>query len=143
MTIQITTEQLFETYKPIKNPVDNTPSWDGCMFETFGVEHEFVMAQDPNHIWSIVESDGNIEVTNGYHYVNAIGYLISEVASPDDFVVVSDEDDLPNLETMRVAIIEDAYDSCMNDSGYLRSILTDYFSDMSEEMIRKNYIDMQ
>lgn len=39
-------------------------------------------------------------------------------------------------------IIDDAFDTCLTDSGYLMSILQDYFSDMDEEMIRKNYSEM-
>ena len=44
---------------------------------------------------------------------------------------------------MRDAIVEDAFDTCLTDSDYLKSILQDYFSDISEEMIRKNYADMR
>ena len=48
-----------------------------------------------------------------------------------------------SIEEMRDAIVEDAFDTCLNDSGYLKYILQDYFSDISEEMIRKNYADMR
>ena len=145
MIIQINTDQFFDTYKPIKNHLDSNASWGGCMFETYGEELEFVMAQDPNHIWTIVDGeDDDVEITNGYHLVNRIGYFVSEVASPDDFVLVRDEDESdPSIEEMRDAIVEDAFDTCLTDSDYLKSILQDYFSDISEEMIRKNYADMR
>ena len=144
MTIQINTDQFFDTYKPITNQFDSNASWGGCMFETYGEELEFVMAQDPNHIWTIVDGEDDVEITNGYHLVNRIGYFVSEVASPDDFVLVRDEDESdPSIEEMRDAIVEDAFDTCLTDSGYLKSILQDYFSDISEEMIRKNYADMR
>ena len=145
MIIQINTDQFFDTYKPITNQFDSNASWGGCMFETYGEELEFVMAQDPNHIWTIVDGeDDDVEITNGYHLVNRIGYLITEVPSPDDFVLVRDEDESdPSIEEMRDAIVEDAFDTCLTDSDYLKSILQDYFSDISEEMIRKNYADMR
>ena len=144
MTIQINTDQFFDTYKPITNQFDSNASWGGCMFETYGEELEFVMAQDPNHIWTIVDGEDDVEITNGYHLVNRIGYFVSEVASPDDFVLVRDEDESdPSIEEMRDAIVEDAFDTCLTDSDYLKSILQDYFSDISEEMIRKNYADMR
>ena len=144
MTIQINTDQFFDTYKPIANQFDSNASWGGCMFETYGEELEFVMAQDPNHIWTIVDGEDDVEITNGYHLVNRIGYFVSEVASPDDFVLVRDEDESdPSIEEMRDAIVEDAFDTCLTDSDYLKSILQDYFSDISEEMIRKNYADMR
>lgn len=142
MTIQITTEQFFKQYKPIQNHLVKDTSWDGCMFETDGAELQFVLQQDPNHIWTIIDGEDDLEITNGFFQINRIGYIITEVASPDDFVVVRDNEEEPSLEQMRDAIIEDAFDTCLNDSGYLKSILQDYFSDMDEKTTRNNYYEM-
>jgi len=142
MTIQITTEQFFKQYKPIQNHLVKDTSWDGCMFETDGAELQFVLQQDPNHIWTIIDGEDDLEIINGFFKINSIGYIITEVASPDDFVVVRDNEEEPSLEVMCEMIIDDAFDTCLNDSGYLKSILRDYFSDMDEEMIRKKYSDM-
>ena len=39
------------------------------------------------------------------------------------------------------AVISDAVDTCMADTGYLWSLLRDYFSTMPEDTIAKLYAD--
>lgn len=74
-----TEEELDENETFIKNHLNDNASLDGCMFETYGEELEFVMAQDPLRIWTYQDDDnGNPCITSGFHLVNRIGYLISE-----------------------------------------------------------------
>lgn len=76
-------------YKPIKNHFSKDP--DEVMFETYGEELEFVKAQDPRYIWTYLQGDMSDLVVAGYHFVNRIGYHISEVPweNEDDYVLLS------------------------------------------------------
>lgn len=38
-------------------------------------------------------------------------------------------------------VIDDAVDTCVNDTGYLRSLLRDFYSNMSYDEIRKLHND--
>ena len=86
--IEMTEDEWFETYKPIKNHIDIHSSFDGHMFETYGDEVEFVKAQDENRIWMYGDGDdGGSYVWSGWHYVNRIGYFITEVPCPADTTI--------------------------------------------------------
>ena len=76
----ITFEIFEETYKPQKNPFVQDSSYGGCMFETYGVELDFVKKQDIKNIWSILSCENEETwVVPGFSYVNRLGYLICEV----------------------------------------------------------------
>ena len=67
------------------------------MFETYGHDHTYVLsvnAKDPSRIWTWVDCEGGMVVVSGYHYVNRMGYFISEKALPDNVggVDFADED---------------------------------------------------
>lgn len=67
MTNLQTWDEFEENFKPIFNhfAAKNNPSLDaesccavnGRMFETYGEELEFVQSQDPNTVWTVIESD--------------------------------------------------------------------------------------
>jgi hypothetical protein len=70
-------------YRPYENWLVENPSWSngdnqGCLFETYGVEREFVDAQPANHVWSYVDNgyDGLLVVA-GRSVGTPIGYLIT------------------------------------------------------------------
>lgn len=44
---------------------------------------------------------------------------------------------MKTIETITDELVDDAVDTCMQDSGYLRSILQCYFEAMSDEERRK------
>jgi hypothetical protein len=76
------------TYKPIKNHIDTNASFDGEMFETYGDEVDFVKQQDPAYIWMYGDGDdGGSYIWNGWHFVNRIGYFITEVPCPADTTI--------------------------------------------------------
>ena len=83
------TEAEWETqFKPIKNHLDDNASWqneegEGIMFETYGNELDFVREkckQNPRCIWTLMDSeeDDDCVVVEGFHFVNRIGYFITE-----------------------------------------------------------------
>ena len=67
-------DSFVETYKPIKNHLDDNASGDGCSFETYGSELEFVLEtarENPNKVWTIVDANGKLYLTNGYHLMTS------------------------------------------------------------------------
>ena len=83
-------EQFFwDIYAPIKNHFDDNASLDGLMFETYGEELEFVKSQPNNLIWTYCDDGENGWLTNGFHLVNRLGYLIaSKPFEGEDFTEV-------------------------------------------------------
>jgi len=78
----ITEDEFYERFTPCKNEIDkNFTSFDGCMFETYGEELEYVQKiarESPRRVWTIVEVDGIMYYESGFHFVNRLGYLITE-----------------------------------------------------------------
>ena len=63
------------------------------MFETHGEDIAHIRIQRTNNIWTYVDSDdGELPViTSGYHVVNRIGYLITEVSDDDEIIDAVDD----------------------------------------------------
>ena len=85
------TECEFDSEYPlIVNHLNPSAGWafddqGGCLFDTYGPEFEFVRQQDPQQVWTLVDTDnGHMAVISGLHYVNRIGYLISQIPLPRD-----------------------------------------------------------
>ena len=89
--LDITEDTFLERFVPIANPFDATAGFDfgngSCLFAPTGREFEFVRGQPPENIWTIVEGDDGIEITNGMHFVNRLGYLVSEHPCPHNTFV--------------------------------------------------------
>lgn len=96
----ITTEEEFDGLKPIQNHIDKNASLNGTMFETYGAELDFVIAQPNENIWTYIDADGVLLLSNGYHLVNRMGYLVTEIPyfGPDTEVVLWGEDDEREME---------------------------------------------
>jgi hypothetical protein len=88
----ITLDEFEETFKPKINPAtgENGP-WNGTMFETYGKELEQVKKADPDKVWTLLDNDGEMTIAAGFHFVNRMGYMITEVPAPEQFVEVCDE----------------------------------------------------
>jgi hypothetical protein len=69
-------------FKPINNHFSKDP--DEIMFETYGEEVEFVQNYDNKYVWTRLQGDMSDLVCAGYHYVNRMGYYITEVPWDDD-----------------------------------------------------------
>jgi len=86
--IELTEEEWFDTYKPIKNTIEPNSSFGGHMFETYGDEVDFVKTQDPNRIWMLGDGDdGGMYIWSGWGFVNRIGYFVTEVPFPDNTII--------------------------------------------------------
>lgn len=116
--VYLTYDEWCEQFKPIKNMVISNASFEGTMFETFGVELKAVNLANPARVWTYFDGDldENLLEKAGYkkedgeyvldgetaesgfigeglHYVNRMGYFITEVpADPEaTYVIYMDE----------------------------------------------------
>lgn len=75
--VSMTWSEFVDFFRPIRNIFSNDP--DSNMFETYGRELDYVNAQDPHYVWTYIDSDGGSVTVEGFHYVNRIGYFVTEV----------------------------------------------------------------
>jgi hypothetical protein len=99
--IEQTFESWLEEFKPITNHLDPNASFQdesgkGIMFETYGDEVEFVKKQDPRCIWTYGDGDdGGGYIWNGWHFVNRLGYFITEIPCPENTTIQIQVDESP------------------------------------------------
>jgi hypothetical protein len=77
-------------YKPQRNPYDKNASFDGYLMETYGEEMDLVHQAPTSHVWTVVDSEesDDLLLISGYHYVNRIGYILTELPHYDKDIVV-------------------------------------------------------
>jgi hypothetical protein len=102
----MTEDEFDAAYTLVTNHLNPNATWAfddcmGCLFETYGLELDFVRQQDRRTVWTLLDGDdGDLYIVSGYHYVNRIGYLISTVPVPDDtdieVHIPMDSDDAPD-----------------------------------------------
>lgn len=95
--IELTEAELQAQYPMIVNHLNPDAPWAisrdresdlGCMFETYGEELDFVDAQEPACIWTLLDGeDGSELIMSGRHSANRQGYFISETPVPDGTVI--------------------------------------------------------
>ena len=85
-----------EAYKPISNPLNMDDDFWGCMFETYGSDIEYLKANHTANynLWTLVDNNPNgryLDVVPGVHWVNRMGYFVTEVPWTDKDMVVSND----------------------------------------------------
>lgn len=94
--------EFVEKYRPISaSIVEGEPSRP--MFAAYGKDLQKVRSTDEDHVWTVIDvdlSDGEPHpyegedgdscwvIVTGYHYVNRLGYLITEVPWESDNIEV-------------------------------------------------------
>lgn len=101
----ITFEIFKEIYKPINNPFVQDSSYDGCMFETYGIELAHVREQDNKNIWTIINCENEESwIIPGFHFVDRFGYFITEISwLPEDELIlqVNDNEIISDLDAAK------------------------------------------
>jgi hypothetical protein len=59
-----------DRYEPLTEPSGDSQLW----------EREALQAANPdlNHVWTVIDCDGTLYVTAGYHVVNRLGYAVTK-----------------------------------------------------------------
>lgn len=90
----ITEEEFYNSFIPVKNHIIDDASWSGCLFETYGTEIDYcyALAKSKNVVWTVLETseDYIFNIVSGFHLVNRLGFLITEIAYTEDIEVVCD-----------------------------------------------------
>ena len=82
-------EEWQDKYKPIPNFMRTKE--DTELFETYGEEVAFargVAMFSESHVWTLIEGDTGLWITNGYHYVNRLNYFITKEPFEGDAIEI-------------------------------------------------------
>jgi hypothetical protein len=97
MEIKLSWNDFEQKYKPQLNHIDPNANFNGWGYETFGKELEYVQSiveTAPNRVWTILDCDGAAIIGDGYHHVNRMAYVITEIPFADeDSISAVDRDD--------------------------------------------------
>ncbi len=100
----ITDARFRERFAPLKNHLNPHAPFDGCMFETFGAELEYIRTQDPALVWTVIDCDGSMTIESGCHFVNRLGYLVASRPRPDTSTyAVEDDPAEPEADSVSVS----------------------------------------
>jgi len=65
----------YSTFEKKYIPIENK---DGdILYETYGKDVTKVLDTPVDHVWTIVDCDGKLVITAGYHIVNRMNYMIT------------------------------------------------------------------
>jgi hypothetical protein len=72
-------DEWLDKFKPVNNHIDDSHGFNGCLFETYGEEVDYINSLSENNTaWTLFEEDGVMYLVNGVYLVNRLGYLITE-----------------------------------------------------------------
>lgn len=87
---EITENQFEEAYSALTNHLNPDAAWQqyldlpGRLFEAYGPERRFILDQNPAHVWSLTEGDGDeFHLVSGRVPNNRFGYLVTAEAVPE------------------------------------------------------------
>jgi hypothetical protein len=70
---------FYEYFRPFRHPNAEFDVWGGHGLETFGGDLEIVRRYDQDYVWTVLEAENNEWIVPGFHYVNRICYLLTEM----------------------------------------------------------------
>lgn len=123
--IELSEDAFAALFRPVANHINPNASFDwgagyGTLFETYGEEVQYVRSQDSSKVWTLCSGDGGDFVISGVHFVNRLGYFITDVAVPEgiDLQVPLPDIDERTIHTVacdlrtRVEAVLGDYDFC-------------------------------
>ena len=97
--VDLTHEEWLEMFKPVKNHITKYPDEHSeyDMFETYSPEVDYVQTKiDENLVWTYGDGDMCSYISNGYGFVNRIGYYVCTVPYDPDVmyqIILSTEEE--------------------------------------------------
>jgi len=71
---------FYEYFRPFRHPdAAFDDIWGGHGLETYGKDLVLVRGYDPNHIWTVLDCDSGQMIVPGYHHVNRVCYILTEL----------------------------------------------------------------
>ena len=77
---------FYEYFRPFRHPLARFGDiWGGHGLETYGDDLQLAFNYDANHVWTVVDGDAGPDqwIIPGFHQVNRVCYLLTEVAHND------------------------------------------------------------
>ena len=68
----------FDKYKPILVESLETEDKSPRMYETYGEDIKLIKLIPSNHIWTLLDCNGKLYLSPGFHVVNRLNYFICE-----------------------------------------------------------------
>lgn len=78
---KLTFTAWINTYKPVANTNCDRDLFDGYMFETYGkdlLQVTRVRDKEPDKVWTLIDTDGDLSICPGYSHINRTGYFITQ-----------------------------------------------------------------
>ena len=89
--LSLTEDEFVDRFQPMPNHLLATAGFDfgrgGCLFEASDPDLAFICSQPMANVWTVIEGDDGLEITDGMHTVNRLGYLLTEQPCPPDAMV--------------------------------------------------------
>ena len=79
--MQIDSDEFDDNFQPIQNPHNKDAGWNGCLFETYGVEYNFVKNQSERRIWTLLSDN---KLVSGHRFADRVGYIVTLVPWDED-----------------------------------------------------------
>lgn len=143
---EMTIDDFEKKYTSIKNHFDDNASFDGCMFETFGEQLGYIYTQISNKkVWTIIDSDGWYGIIAGFHFINRLGFLVTEQEweKEDEQYVIADEGPVNDwffdltVEEKKSLFPDLKIDDCKDLEDQLEDAWHDNCVDEKEEIMEK------
>lgn len=78
--------RFLRVFPPVQAPIGTLGDiWGGHGLETYGDDLQLAFNYDANHVWTVVDGDEGPDqwIIPGFHQVNRVCYLLTEVAHND------------------------------------------------------------
>lgn len=79
----ITEEVWWSEFRPVERDGDIHDGFSGVVFDTVGSDWFQVRSMNTHYVWTWVEHDDGSSIIPGIHFVNRLGYFITEVPWDD------------------------------------------------------------
>jgi hypothetical protein len=86
--LHLSYDAWFDTYKPVLSSFGDVKDYD------YDEARNLARSVHSNRLWTLLDCDGQLVIANGWHYVNRLGYHMTELPFKAGITIeVYDEDD--------------------------------------------------
>lgn len=92
--IILTEDEFEEKFQPKTNHLDDDAEFSGWMYEEDGEQFKHVkkvLKKSPYTVWTVMSGDEGTCIVSGFHIVDCLGYIITEVPFDGNVTVELDD----------------------------------------------------